>query len=64
MGEPVRAVLAVVLIVVGVAAAVYAGYLQYVALPEEHTFARGGRRLALALGGIALVVGGSQLLPT
>ena len=42
MGEPVRVVLAVVVIVVGVAAAVYAGYLQYAALPEEHTLARGG----------------------
>jgi hypothetical protein len=63
MGEPVRVVLAAVLMVVGVAAALYAGYLQYAALPEEHTFAEGGKRLALALGGIALIVGGSQLLP-
>jgi hypothetical protein len=63
MSEPVRVVLAAVLMVVGVAAAVYAGYLQYVSLPEEHTFAQGGKRLALAVGGIALIVGGSQLLP-
>ena len=62
MGEPVRVLLAVVLIIVGVAAAVSAGYLQYAALPEEHTLARGGGRLALALGGLALIVGGSQLL--
>ena len=61
MADPVRVALAVVLMVVGVAAAVYAGYLQYVALPEEHTFARGSRRLAV--GGIALIVGGSQMLP-
>jgi hypothetical protein len=64
MADPMRVVLAVVLIVAGVAAALYAGYLQYVSLPEEHTFARGGKRLALAVGGIALIVGGSQLLPT
>jgi len=63
MGEPVRVALAVVLLVFGVAAAVYAAYLQYVSLPEEHTFAQGGKRLALAVGGIALVVGGGQLLP-
>ncbi|SDY82299.1 hypothetical protein SAMN05660209_03801 [Geodermatophilus africanus] len=63
MGEPVRVALAVVLIVVGVVAAVYAGYLQYAALPEEHTFAKGGKRLALALGGLALIVGASELLP-
>ena len=64
MADPVRVVLAVVLIIAGVAAAVYAGYLQYAALPEEQTFARGGKRLALAVAGIALIVGGSQLLPT
>jgi hypothetical protein len=64
MSEPLRVFLATALMVVGVAAAVYAGYLQYVSLPEEHTVARGGRRLALALGGISLIVGGSQLLPT
>ena len=63
MSEPLRVVLAAILMVVGVAAVVYAGYLQYVSLPEEHTFARGGKRLALAVGGIALIVGGSQLLP-
>ena len=63
MVDPVRVVLAVVLTVAGVAAAVYAGYLQYAALPEEHTFAKGGNRLALALGGLALIVGASELLP-
>jgi hypothetical protein len=63
MGEPLRVVLAAVLIVIGVAAAVYAGYLQYVSLPGEHTVVQGGKRLALAVGGVALIVGGSQLLP-
>jgi hypothetical protein len=63
MGEPLRVVLAAVLIVVGVAAAVYAGYLQYAALPGEHTVAQGSKRLALAVGGIALIVGGGQMLP-
>jgi len=62
MDEPVRVVLATGLII-GVAAAVYAGYLQYVSLPEEHTFAQGGKRLVLGVGGIALIVGGTQMLP-
>jgi hypothetical protein len=63
MAEPLRVVLAVVLLAAGVAVAVYAGYLQYVSLPEDHTFARSGRRLALAVGGIALIVGGGHVLP-
>jgi hypothetical protein len=63
MSDPVRAGLAVVLVAAGVAALGCAGYLQYVALPEEHTFAHGGKRLALALAGAALILVGSRLLP-
>lgn len=63
MGEPLRVTLAVAMLVCGWALIGYAGYLQYAVLPEEHTFAQGGKRLALALGGLALIVGGSVLLP-
>ena len=63
MSEPTRVVLAAVLMVVGVAAAGYAGYRQYGALPGEHTLAHAGMRLALAVGGVALIVGGGQLIP-
>lgn len=64
MHDPLRLAIAAVLMGLGVAMAVYAGYLQYAALPEEHTFAAGGKRLALAVVGIAMIVGGTQLLPT
>ena len=63
MGEPLLVALAVVMLIGGMAMIGYATYLQYVALPQEHTFALRGKRLALAVGGIALIVGGSQLLP-
>ncbi len=62
MAEAPRVVLAVVLLVAGVMTAVYACYLQYAALPGEYTVAQRGKRLALAVGGIALIVGG-KLLP-
>jgi hypothetical protein len=62
MAEPLRIVIAAVLMAAGVVAAVCSGYLQYVSLPEEHTVAQRSKRLALALGGIALIVGGSHLL--
>jgi hypothetical protein len=61
MGETLRGVLVVVLLVTGVAMVCYAGYLQYASLPEEHTSRQGSRRAALALGGFALIVGGSRL---
>lgn len=63
MGEPLRIALAAVLMIVGFSAALCAGYLQYGALPGEHTIAQGGKRLVLALGGIALIVGGGHLHP-
>ena len=53
--------LAVVLLAAGVAALGYAGYLQYAALPEEHTFVHGGERVALA--GATLILVDSRLLP-
>jgi uncharacterized membrane protein YphA (DoxX/SURF4 family) len=63
MVEPLRVVLAVVLLVAGVGVVGYAGYLQYASLPEEHTFARGSARAALALAGVALIILGSRLFP-
>jgi hypothetical protein len=63
MADPLRVALVVVLIVVGLAMAGYAGYLQYVSLPEDHTFARRSRRAALALAGVTLILLGTQLLP-
>jgi hypothetical protein len=63
MSDPLRVGLAVVLLVVGMAALLFAGYLQYASLPEEHTLAKGGARAALALAGVALVLVGSRLIP-
>ena len=62
MSDLLHVGLAVVLMVAGMAALLRAGYLQYAALPEEHTFATSGARAALALVGVALVFGGSRLL--
>lgn len=62
MNDLVRVGLAVALLAVGVAALGLAGYLQYAALPEEHSLAQGGKRVALALAGAALIIVGSRLL--
>ena len=62
MDEPVRATVAVVLLVGGLALCGYAGYLQYVALPEEHTFGQRRKRAVLALAGLAFALVGSWLL--
>jgi cytochrome c-type biogenesis protein CcmE len=62
MDEPLRATVAVVLLVSGLALCGYAGYLQYVALPEERTFGQRSKRAVLALGGLALALLGSWLL--
>jgi hypothetical protein len=56
------AVLVVVMLAAGVAMICYAGYLQYASLPGEHTVRQGGKRAALALGGLALILGGSLLV--
>jgi hypothetical protein len=62
MDEPLRATVAVVLLVGGLALCGYAGYLQYVALPEEQTLRQRSKRAVLALGGLALALVGSWLL--
>jgi hypothetical protein len=54
-------VVAVLMLAVGVAMVCYAGYLQYASLPSEHTFRQWGKRAGIALGGLALITGGSIL---
>ena len=62
MGESLRVVLAFLMITAGMAMCGYAGYLWYAALPEERTRRQVGMRVALAFGGVALLLWGSQLL--
>ena len=62
MAQPLRVVLALVMIAAGMAMCGYAGYLWYACLPEEHTRRQAGKRVSLALGGLVLVLWGSHLL--
>jgi hypothetical protein len=62
VSDGLRIILLVVMLPAGVAMVCYAGYLQYASLPEEHTRRKGSVRFALAVAGIALIVGGSRLL--
>ena len=61
MGESLRATLAIVMIG-GMALVVYAGYLHYVALPEEHATRNVVTRAAPAVVGIVLASLGSGFL--
>ena len=63
MGENLRIALAVVMVIAGWALVVYAGYLQYVALPGEHTRRHMASRAALAIAGFVLVLLGIGFLP-
>jgi hypothetical protein len=62
MDEALRATVAVVLLVGGLALCGWAGYLQYVASPGEYTVGQRGKRAALALGGVASALVGAWLL--
>jgi hypothetical protein len=62
MDESLRTTVAVLLLIGGIALCGYAGYLQYVALPEEHTVGQRSKRAGLALGGLVLALLGSWLL--
>ena len=62
MGESLRATLAIVMMIGGMALVVYAGYLSYVALPEEHAPRHVITRTALAVVGIVLVFLGTGFL--
>ena len=62
MDESLRTAVAMVLLVGGIALCGYAGYLQYVALPEEHTIGQRSKRAGLALVGLVCALLGSWLL--
>jgi hypothetical protein len=62
VGENVRAALAIVMMIAGMALVTYAGYLQYVALPEEHAPRHVITRAALLVVGLALAVLGAGIL--
>jgi hypothetical protein len=60
--DPDATTVAVVLLVGGIALCGYAGYLQYVVLPEEHTPGQRGKRAGVAAVGLVLALLGSWLL--
>ncbi len=62
MGENLRASLAIGMMVAGMALVVYAGYLQFVALPEEHTPRHVTTRAALFVAGLLLALLGAGIL--
>ena len=62
MGESLRATLAIVMVIGGMALVLYAGYLHYVALPEEHAPRHVITRAAFAVVGIVLVLLGTGFL--
>ena len=62
MGENLRAALAIAMVIAGWALAAYAGYLQYVALPEEHAPRHVITRTALFVVGLVLAVLGVRVL--
>ena len=62
MGEPLGAVVATGVMIVGMAMVAYAGYLQYVALPEEHAPRHVITRAALLVAGLVLALLGAGFL--
>ena len=62
MGETARASLAIGMMIAGMALVAYAGYLQYVALPEEHTPRHVITRVALFVVGLVLALLGAGIL--
>ena len=63
MGENLRAALAIMMIVAGMALVAYAGYLHYVALPGEHAPRHVITRGTLLVVGLALTLLGAGILP-
>ncbi|TQN44011.1 hypothetical protein FHU33_3489 [Blastococcus colisei] len=59
MGESLRAALPMVMLIGGIALIVYAAYLHYAALPEEHTTRHVATRAAIAVVGLALILLGA-----
>ena len=62
MNENLPAALAIVMMIVGMALVAYAGYLQFVALPEEHTPRHVITRIALSVVGLVLALLGAGIL--
>ncbi len=62
MGESLGAFLAVGMMIAGMALVAYAGYLQYVALPEEHAPRGVLTRTALLVLGLVLALVGAGIL--
>jgi hypothetical protein len=62
MGENLRAALAIGMMIAGMALVAYAGYLQYVALPEEHAPRHVIARAALFVVGLVLAFAGAGIL--
>ena len=62
MGENLSPFLAIGMMIAGMALVAYAGYLQYVALPEEHAPRHVLTRTALFVGGLVLVLLGAVIL--
>lgn len=60
MGGNLRVALGIIMLVCGMAILGAAVYLHYVALPEEHTPKHVTKRAALGIGGLVLVLGGSN----
>jgi hypothetical protein len=62
MGENLRAALAIMMMITGMALVAYAGYLQYVALPAEHAPRHVITRAALFVLGLVLALLGAGIL--
>lgn len=62
VGEGVRAALPIVMLIGGLALFASAGYLQFVALPQEQTRRHVLTRATLAIVGVVLVLLGNGLL--
>lgn len=56
MDNNLRAALAIAMMIAGLALVAYAGYLQYVALPEEHAARHMITRAALLVVGLVLAL--------
>ena len=62
MGENLRTFLAIAMMITGMALVAYAGYREYVSLPEERTPRHVMTRTALLVVGLALALLGAATL--
>ena len=63
MDEDLGAALPILMVIGGLALFASAGYLQYVALPQEHTTKHVITRATLAIAGLVLILLGNGFLP-